>query len=506
MTVSVLFIFDQMQQLELLTRLPTSLSCAIFQEWLTPRSIAAMDTACCCKRFRQTFLNLLQADEYAIRAQVTIFSSSKIFNVLHRIGGKLRNVAFNDELTPEQGLAVRTHCQNLEHVCIKALDSCSLQLWTLVQENSSIKRLAFETRYIHYCGPPGTFLSYAELHETIKAFWADWPKDLVYYSKLTSGIVKLNLSAAGIHSTTQTMLQIAQLCPNLTSLGLNFTCDFDEHTVLVLATSCKYIECFNLVHANLSHTSLILLTGLYPNLTSLGLMGVKLTDHTLDAITTACPRIVHLDLGRSLNISDDGILRMVQNLTRLQSLNLQTYSRLTDQSIQHLLAHCTPTLHTLYLNCYKHGPLFQADSINALLERCTQLHTFHLEMSRQEEISFIFVFTPAAVVNLKTIELSGSFLMDQNCAIIGQYATKLRVLSLSSYLNCSYASMNSLYQGCAHLSELYCEKLYDYPDCFLRGKNSDDIQFDMSLWEKTRPGVIIGRKAPRSMGFNVTGL
>ena len=235
----------------------------------------------------------------------------------------------------------------------------------------------------------------------------------------------------------------------------------------------------------------MLLSGLYPNLTSLGLIGVKLTDHTLDAITAACPRIAHLDLGRSANLSDDGIRSMVQNLTTLQSLNLQTYSKLTNESIKHLLVHCTRTLRTLYLNCYKHGPLNQMDTINKLLERCTQLHTFHLEMSRQLEVSFIFVFTPAAVVNLKTIELSGSFLMDQNCAIISQHATKLRVLSLSSYLNCSFTSMNSVYLGCAHLRELYYEKLYDYPDSYLRGKTSDDIHYDMSLWEKTRPDVII---------------
>ena len=228
MPVSVTFIFDQMQLLELLTRLPTSLFCTILQEWLTPGYIAAMDTACCCKRFRQTFLNLLQVDEYAIRAQVTISSSSQIFYGLHKIGGKLRNVAFNDELTPEQGVALLTHCQNLEHVCIKTLDSCSSQLWTLVQANTNIKLLIFLTRYIYYSGPPSTFLSHADLYETMHAFWKYWPKDLVYYSKLNSGIVKLNLSGDGIPSTTQRLLLIAQLCPSLTSLKLTFTCDLDE--------------------------------------------------------------------------------------------------------------------------------------------------------------------------------------------------------------------------------------------------------------------------------------
>eukprot|EP01032_Pedospumella_encystans_P022595 gene22595-25601_t len=73
----------------------------------------------------------------------------------------------------------------------------------------------------------------------------------------------------------------------------------------------------------LSPSTLLEIPVLCPHLTSLEISNADLTDALLHSITAACPNIVHLDISTnySYDLTDAGILSVVQNLKRLQSLN-----------------------------------------------------------------------------------------------------------------------------------------------------------------------------------------
>lgn len=105
-----------MQRFELITKLPSRLSCIVMQEWLNFKSVVALSSAFCLRSDRRVFMELLQSDEYCVFEQVLMKNQSQILKVLDKWGDKLRSVDFVDRLTSEQEILVSEHCRNLTHV------------------------------------------------------------------------------------------------------------------------------------------------------------------------------------------------------------------------------------------------------------------------------------------------------------------------------------------------------------------------------------------------------
>lgn len=104
-----------MQRFELITKLPSRLSCIVMQEWLNLQSVVALNSAFCLRSHRRVFTELLQSDEYCVCERILMKNQSQIWK-LDKLGDKLRSVDFADKLTPEQEILVSEHCRNLTHV------------------------------------------------------------------------------------------------------------------------------------------------------------------------------------------------------------------------------------------------------------------------------------------------------------------------------------------------------------------------------------------------------
>ena len=126
-----------MVNFELITCLPSAVSCTIMRDWLRLKSVVALDSAFCCRSFRVMFLDLVQSDEYCIREQVLIKGSSKILNVLHIYGEKLRSVevrAWNFAPAKEERLV--DNCHNLTHVRFQGYEACIFKLVRIINDRT----------------------------------------------------------------------------------------------------------------------------------------------------------------------------------------------------------------------------------------------------------------------------------------------------------------------------------------------------------------------------------
>ena len=226
--------------IEILTGLPSRLSCIIMQDWLNLKSVLNLDSAFCCHSHRSKFTDLVQSEEYFIRDQVTITKESKILRVLHRFGAKLRSVVFSSKLTSKQRKSIVVRCQNLTHV-----------------------------RFLHY----GTYA-----HALRKA--------------LNNNLITLDLS--GTHLDNTVLLQIAQFSSSACTLGLADLLLWDT-TLIEFTKSCTHI-----MHLDISDNRALTDSGILTavmNLKSLRGLNIKgcsdLTDASLVHIYTHCANTLH---------------------------------------------------------------------------------------------------------------------------------------------------------------------------------------------------------------------
>lgn len=128
---------------DLITCLPSALSCTIMQDWLSLKSVVALDSAFCCHSYRSMFTDLMQSDEYYIREQVIIKSHSKILKFLHMHGEKLRSIVLMKcSFTPAQEELLVENCHNLTHVRFRGYGACTQNLVRLFNDGIILVNLA----------------------------------------------------------------------------------------------------------------------------------------------------------------------------------------------------------------------------------------------------------------------------------------------------------------------------------------------------------------------------
>ncbi len=434
-----------MQHFDLITLLPSRLSCIILQDWLSLKSVMALDSAYCCHSHRKDFVDLLESDEYFIREQVMLEGNadSKVVvrfgerlkgfdsRMIERFGEKLRSVATEGTFTPSQVRLLAKHCHNLTRVNYRRMDSDDIGLWNILKGNDHLE-------YLGVCS--GSF---------------------------AIGVTDKNL------------------VPKLRALG---TSTVTGAQILCAMEASDYIVRLKLVGLQ-SDTTLLSKPLCFRHLTCLGLAGAQINDETLHSVASLHSGIVQLDLSDNKHLTDEGILSVVQNLKQLQSLNIQHVKQLTHVAFVHIYTHCANTLHTLFFTTYDDGniPILQSKSLNALLERCTQLRVLHVEEyycdSHPERA---LRFLPEALKNLTTLSLVGE-VCSQNLSVIAQYAVNLEVLYL---YDSTRKSMMVVWNGFPRLRELHI--LLGPSDSMLDADFVDIFLFTMDLWMKIR-GVIVKR-------------
>lgn len=206
------------------------------QEWLPLKSVILLDSAFCLHSQRSVFTDLVQSDEYYIYEQVTITSESKIWEVMPRLGEKLRSVVIASRLSSEQEMLMVAHCQNLTNVRLR-------------------RREAYT----------GTLL----------------------LNILSNKVVSLDLSDQILGHNT--WVSILSLCPRVSILGLARARVRDD-TLSELTKMCSHIVHLNI--ANIRELTDMGILNTVVNLKALRSLNIegndKLTDASLVHISTHC--------------------------------------------------------------------------------------------------------------------------------------------------------------------------------------------------------------------------
>ena len=423
-----------MTVLDLLTSLPTSLSCNILRDWLSFKSVMTLNSALCKKSSRNLFVNSLQSEEYFVRDRVTIARSSEILNVLHVIGKKLRSVQFVDMPTIKQKEVVREYCNKLTHVYYNCAKKVKLR--SVLRANPNIEHLEMSN---------GSSSSYYGKFVDIPRF------QRIPLRKLQSLVVNGLRDVDG-------QLQYAVVGKNLVRLDLS--------------------------NSGIHHSTLVILGKFCPLLRCCGLAGTGIEDNALIEFTQHCQLIAHLDLSCNNIITDAGILGAVLNLRGLKSLNISQMNLITDVSLQCIYTHCAATLHTILLYTNEDSFLHSSEAINMLLERCIHLRVLHTDLP--------CLFTKDAICNLTTLLLYGDDACKHNLVTIGKNCSRLEVLYLQGCRIFTHEALMAIYLGCTQLKQLYLDLEF-----IIECSHDEDpdrvelLKFLFELWKKVRPGLEI---------------
>ena len=198
-----------------------------------------------------------------------------------------------------------------------------------------------------------------------------------------------------------------------------------------------------------------------PDLTSLGLCCTSLNNHSLSKLIRSFPNVVHLDVAQNKNLTDEDVLLIVMQWPSLQSLNIESCTRLTDDSLVHIYTHCAGNLHTLQMNCQREAntnelvefaiaPFFSSAVICELLEKCTQLRTFHIRGSVHNDGDIRLPFL--ALRNITTLILGGYVHVEN---ITTSNASLMMLQTLATTSRHPWINLFNLVNGCPNLNEVY---------------------------------------------------
>lgn len=411
-----------MNQLDIIISLPTSLSCSVLRDWLSLKSVAALDSAYCSYSKREFIAHLFESKEYFVREKVTFYEVCNVWDGLPKVGRKLRSVAFMDELSEAQGSMVAKHCSNLTHVDFYYQDcnqNCAPTMWIILKENSSIEQL---------------YLPFG------------------WYDQVISDAESLPRKRISL--------------PKLRALAMRGNTFGHEQIIDALNTSNNFVR-LDLFRSEMSASTIIQISHRCPKLISVGLVAAAICDNDLAQLTASCPHIIHLNIAgfektsSTVGLTDAGILAMVQNLKGLQSLDITDNPNLTDASLVHIYSHCANTLRTLFLDCETQsgeGHLYGSKAVSRLLERCTKLRKFSFWYRLHDDrLDNSGITLPAtALSNLEVLVLCGNIACNRTFADISRYGANLIALGFCASNNSVYKQANwmGLLEGCPKIREL----------------------------------------------------
>ena len=447
--------------------LPSDLICTVLRDWISLKSVMAINSAYCHKSRRKKLMKIIQSSEYFIRETVEFNDCSTIWDALLVVGEKIRSISVEDRLSTEQGSLIVQFCHSLTRLHFKGISSCTDELQSLLATNEHLECVTLSTPRMHFTCIPSNFPSIEDMQSiAFLSFAQGWEmtnEDRVTVLQKNEYVTRLDFWGVSIHPSLLT--QMPQLCPHLTHAGLQRT---------------------------------------------------NVNDEMLSELVTSCLCIEHLDIADCELLTDIGVLAVAQNLKRIKSLNIMGIPKLTSTSLQHICAHGASTLHTLHMSELEtvkrdegsgeegeeedcEGTDHDASALNSLLEHCTQLRVFYYRYRKR------FVFIPAAVRNLITLVLDGGVVSKQNLAIISQYGVNLHTLLVGEITTYSRASLLALVQGCPRLQRFYYElEVIDMHN--IDDYDSNTRQFAlafMDLWMKLKPGLVAEQSLANRFSYKV---
>lgn len=315
--------------------LPTSLSCTVLNDWLDLESLVRLDSAYCSHLKRRSWLELISSSEcvcqnfnvsninakylsWVLKRNVKI---TKLFLCENVDGdGRLSNYMKKSDrfmvhlsvdstkVLNQDGLSVVGQCRHLHDLkYLGGTEQEDEHLSSVLQNNTKLERLEVRNR----------------IGSDYGSTFSDTP------------LTRLSNLSCGIH---------ASLLPLFTPALLRLEIHAGQRKEDLLDSAAQ--QC--------------------PQLRSLRCM-----DSFALAFVFHCPLIVNLSVNCCMNLTDAGVLMIVQKLKHLRTLELfHAGPQLTLLSLDHIAEHCADTLEVLHM--FIHTPVAATPSI----ERFSKLHTF----------------------------------------------------------------------------------------------------------------------------------
>lgn len=252
----------------------------------------------------------------------------------------------------------------------------------------------------------------------------------------------LDLSWCG-NITDRALLEgISPHCPNLTSLALNGCKRLTDISIISLLGSCPTIMSLSLAH--LPFITDRILTSMAEKLSKLVILSlngcVEVRDDSIISLAQHCPNLQSLSLF-SLAITDNAVAKVSEGCKNLTSLSISGCRLVTDEGATKIAQ--LVKLQSLYLN----GAVITDQSILKIAANCSQIRALSLNECKK--------LTDKAVVALS-----------RSCS---------NIQSLS--MNCcgvSIVGVKSLVDRCVDLREL---SVKDCQNCVFDGPGSDEIVY-----------------------------
>ena len=236
-------------------------------------------------------------------------------------------------------------------------------------------------------------------------------------------IYNMNLKVLRLESVKElhvTHFDNVQL-PHLKQLSL-FGTPCDDVLLIAIINATDVLQRLSIGKCvNITDEGLITIAKHCPQLRSIGLDELPITDAGLKELTVLCPLIDCLSLAGNELITDAGLNFVTKNFKELRSLDLSDCN-VTDLSLQYLTLHSASTLEDLYLVGVEQ---VRVDVLVHFLRQCQQLRYLVLDCD-------IDSYCADIVPHMKHLKglLTFGILSDDCLCLIARHCKKLRMLGI----------------------------------------------------------------------------
>lgn len=415
---------------KILFGLPLSIAASVLTDWLYIRSIGSLDSACCNRITRPSFISLCQQKEVSFFKSIEIGMNSFLdplfldWAALRKIS--LVSLAYSQDVDIEYfTLFLSTGGERLRSISIHSGADTLLSSAEVVAVASQVALKCAQLTLIQFC----------------KCRFLPCVSD-IFTANPALTTVQLQYCIASDHFPVS-------CSPHGSLQYLHIAdCELTPSCANSLGMLAQRIEKLYLNDISTDPTvSRILLKHLV-NLRRLFLIGVLILDSDLADIVTACPCISLLLVSDCKLLTDVSLILAVERLP-LEWLDVG-YIPCTDALLHAIEVSC-PTLHTLLVG---YCEALTVDAIARVLRNSLNISTISVGWSGASPAAFSTVVAPA-LSKITTLVLVSDLKCAEMLLAVANYCTCLERLDVSDYgISCSLSAglgLVAVLKQCVHL-------------------------------------------------------
>ena len=312
-------------------KLPTSVFCSVFSDWLSIKDLGRLDCAYCNVKSRPAHLQSIRTKEFVFKNSVDVSNKRLLLWLLAR---KMKAASVNFGVSTGSSLHVQPLSDYLRHFG-DSVRTVHFQAAQSTQASQSIAISGQTTHTMHlvaiHCRKLKILRCTSMCLEPAlrEVLWCNSKLEELWLSRIpnygTQIFDDVSLQSLKILSATDSTAKMTGLWQAAFSdclVKLQLSC-VDDANLLVLLATCA-------------------------GLRSLNLSSVKLSDNVVEQIAPLRPSLLHLNISGNIAVTDAGIQRLASRLQGLRSISIEGCTSLTDASLAHLAEHCGSTLEVLH--------------------------------------------------------------------------------------------------------------------------------------------------------------